>query len=427
MLGRSAAKTKGRSATLPIGATFEAAKMLEPNDAIAEYLKRLRPRAPESEVVGLTAVSGRILARDVVSAGDYPACARSTMDGFAIRAEGPRVRRIAGESRAGSLPACAISPADAMRVSARAVLPNGADTVVPIEDVEERGGEIVLRSAAHEGEFVTGRGADMRSGEVVLKAGRRAGGPELGVLAALGAVDIPVYRKPRVAIASTGDELVDPSERPAAGQERDSNRYAVAATLAALGCRPIHLPHAVDSPTSLRSTIRAALARADAVVVIGGTSVGDRDLTPEVIDGIGRPGVIVHGLRVKPGKPTVLAAIGDKPVIGLPGNPASALMIAEAVVAPIFRRLTGATQSAVSSYEAVAAADFVGGDGWTWYVPAALEETERGLTATPLSLRSSHASLLARAHGYAILTDRESRIAAGRHLRIRPFAAGREM
>jgi molybdopterin biosynthesis enzyme len=148
-------------------------------------------------------------------------------------------------------------------------------------------------------------------------------------------------------------------------------------------------------------------------------------LTPDAIEALGEPGVIVHGLRVKPGKPTVLAAIGRQPVIGLPGNPASSLMILEAIVAPVFVALTGAVPRIPMHYDAVAAVDFKGRAGWTWYVPAALErDPVRGLIARPLELRSSHTSLLARAHGYVVLGEMNSRIAAGERIAVHPFSSG---
>src|SRR5579884_3075221 len=150
------------------------------------------------------------------------------------------------------------------------------------------------------GENYTPRGADMQPGEVALRAGRRIGGPELAVLATTGHVEVPVFTRPTVAIASTGDELIDPAGKPGVGQVRDSNRFAIAGALTALGCRPLQLPRAYDSAESLEATLREGLARADAVVLTGGSSVGERDLTPDAIDALGKPGVIVHGLRVKP-------------------------------------------------------------------------------------------------------------------------------
>jgi molybdenum cofactor synthesis domain-containing protein len=235
---------------------------------------------------------------------------------------------------------------------------------------------------------------------------------------------VPVFRRPRVAIISTGDELVDPSATPATGQVRDSNRWALAGSLAALGCEPLQQPAAGDTPEELTAALRAALDAADAVVLTGGSSVGVRDLTPRVIDALGSPGVIVHGLRVKPGKPTVFAMLEGKPVIGLPGNPASSLMILEAIVAPIFSRLAGETFGPQASVAAVAGEAFSARPGWTWYVPADLRRDGGRVVAVPLPLRSAHTSLLARAHGYVIVGPERGSIPAGEPVTVHRFTGG---
>ena len=186
----------------------------------------------------------------------------------------------------------------------------------------------------------------MAPGDLVLRAGRRIGAAELSVLATLGVTAVEVYLRPAVAIVSTGDELVDATRAPATGQVRDSNRWAIAGGLAALGCQVVHLPRAVDEVAAIRAGIAEGLRVADAVVLTGGSSVGARDHVPAAIDGLGAPGVVVHGLRVKPGKPTVLAAVGARPVIGLPGNPTSALTILDAIASDVFRALTGEARPA---------------------------------------------------------------------------------
>jgi molybdenum cofactor synthesis domain-containing protein len=413
------------SAALLPGATFQTELLLAPEQALLVYLSRVTFERPGIETVSLEEAFGRVLAIDAVADDAYPSHSRSTMDGFAVVASSGATQRIVGEIRMGHVPPRAIGPGEALRIPTGGALPDGADAVVPIEDVSFAGDALEIVDAVVPGDNVTPRGADMQPGEVALRAGRRLGSPELGVLATIGQVEVPVFRRPVVAIASTGDELVDPWGKPAIGQVRDSNRYGIAGALTALGCEPLHLPRALDTRESLDATLLEGLEHADAVVLTGGSSVGERDLTPDAIDGLGEPGVIVHGLRVKPGKPTVLAAIGAKPVIGLPGNPASSLMILEAIVSPVFVGLTGATPRLPLCYEAKAAVDFKGREGWTWYVPAALErDSAHGLVATPLPLRSSHTSLLARAHGYVVLGESGARIAAGERVLVHPFSSG---
>jgi putative molybdopterin biosynthesis protein len=260
----------------------------------------------------------------------------------------------------------------------------------------------------------------MRAGEQVLEAGRRIGGAELGVLATLGITAVPVYRRPTIAVISSGDELVDPTAAPTPAQVRDSNRWAIAGTLHALGTSVRHLPSVPDNAQRLEALLREAVALADAVILTGGSSVGERDLTPRIIERLGRPGVIVHGLRVKPGKPTVLASIDGKPVIGLPGNPTSALMILEAVAAPIVCELAGSKHRPLTG-EARLARDYRKKPGWTWFVPVRVEEGTGDAIAYPLEMRSSMVSLLARASGFITLDETVETLSSGHAVRVTRF------
>jgi molybdopterin molybdotransferase len=414
------------------GETFDVERLYDPGEAIAEYFAAVAIPVPETETVGLDAAAGRILARDAVADALYPADPRSTMDGFAIVASDgtAALRRIAGEIRMGAAPPGPLRRGEAMQIPTGGVVPDGADAVAPVEDVDEItvAGEAGVSIALHEpvvaGENITPAGSDMQPGDVVLRAGRRIGGPELAVLATLGIVAVPVRRRPRVAIISTGDELVDAAQRPGRGQVRDSNRWAIAGALTALGCLPVQRPLVGDTVEALEAALREALAAADAVVLTGGSSVGVRDLTPRVIDSLGSPGVVVHGLRVKPGKPTVLAAVGSKPIVGLPGNPASSLMILEAVAAPIFAALAGETSIPAAEQTAIADEPFTAAPGWTWYVPAELRRDDGVLYAAPLPQRSAHTSLLARAQGYVVVGPERARIEAGEPVIVRRFVGG---
>ncbi len=376
----------------------------------------------------LAAALGRVLAGDAVADAAYPADHRSTMDGFAVRsADGTAPRRIVGTVRMGAAPPAPLAPGEAMRIPTGGVLPAGADAVVPVEDADlsESSGQagagetMIPHEAPRAGEYFTPRGEDMAPGDLVLPAGRRIGAGELSVLATLGQAEVEVYLRPRVAVVSTGDELVDAGLRPGTGQVRDSNRWAVAGGLIGLGCEVVHLERARDEVAEIAARIAAGLEVADAVVLTGGSSVGARDHVPAAIDGLGAPGVVVHGLRVKPGKPTVLAAIGAKPVIGLPGNPTSALTILDAIASDVIRALTGAREARRASVATVAAEPFPGRAGWTWYVPAVLGPGG----ARPLALRSSHTSLLARADGYVVVGPERPRIEAGEPVALIRYGA----
>jgi molybdopterin molybdotransferase len=347
------------------------------------------------------------------------------MDGYALAsADGPGPRRIVGEILMGAAPPRPLGPGEAQRVPTGGALPDGADAVVPQEDTTIAGETVTPNEPVAAGDFVTARADDIACGEGVFTSGRRIGGPELGVLATLGYAEVDVFRRPRVGIVSTGDELVDPAVVPGVGQIRDSNRYAIAGALRAFGAEPVHLPRAVDTPQALRDVLRAGLDVCDAIVTTGGSSVGARDLVPGVVGEFGAPGAIVHGIRVKPGKPTLLAAVGGKPVIGLPGNPTSSLMILEAVVRPIVAALTGERAPGPATIDAVATATFAGRVGWTWFVPARLVTRAGVLYAEPLAMRSARTSLLARASGYVAVGEDPASFAAGAAVRVVRFSCG---
>jgi molybdenum cofactor synthesis domain-containing protein len=387
------------------------------------YFERFIPPPPRREEVALDDALGRILAAPAHAAQAIPAHARSAMDGFAVAsAAGAAPRRIVGEILMGQAPPRAIGPGETLRIPTGGVLPEGADAVVPLEDVEEADGTIRLREAPPALDCVTEAGSDAAAGELLLAAGRRIGAPEAGLLATLGLSAVSVYLRPRFAILSTGDELVAPEQTPAIGQIRDSNRFAIAASLRAMGALAFHLPHVADRAGELHAALVAALAAYDGVFLTGGTSAGERDLVPRIVAELGPPGVLAHGLRVKPGKPTMLAAAGGKPVIGLPGNPAAALLALEAVVRPIVAALLGASEDGPATLAATAAAPFVGRAGWTHFIPATVRRSGGQLAAEPLRIRSALSTLLARSSGYVVVGPNIARIEAGSPVTVVAYA-----
>lgn len=405
---------------------FQVDALLAPEQALTRYFERAQLRAPKTEYVSLDRAFGRILASPIAADAAYPLAARSAMDGFALRsAETPGHFQVSGEISMGREWGRPLPEHAAVRIPTGGVVPAGADTVVPVEDVRATGEGIEVPARIESGDCITPAGSDMRAGELLLQPGRRIGGPELALCATLGVMAVPVFKKPLFAVISSGDELVDPASVPSAAQVRDSNRWGVAATLEALGAGARHAPTAPDEPGRLEALLREALATADGVFLTGGSSVGERDLTPRIIERLGRPGVIVHGLRVKPGKPTVLASIDGKPVIGLPGNPASALMILEAVAQPVVRALCGGGGH-TATVQARLAQAYRKRPGWTWFVPVRLEHTAAGALAHPLEMRSSSVSLMARASGFLQLDEQIEALPAGTQVEMRRFAAGGE-
>jgi molybdopterin molybdotransferase len=343
------------------------------------------------------------------------------MDGFAVAAaRAPGTFSVAGEIAMGHPWLLKLQPGEAVRIPTGGVVPEGADAVVPIEDATLTGKLLTIDGALEPGENVNPAAGDMRAGTPVLEPGTRIGGPHLGVLATVGITAVAVYPRPRIAVISSGDELVPAAMKPAAGQVRDSNRYAIAGALQMMGAQPFHGATVSDVPGALERALRRALSEADGAIVTGGSSVGEKDRTPAAVNALGEPGVIVHGLRVKPGKPTVLAAIGNKPVIGLPGNPTSALVILEAVIAPIIASLAGAP-IVPATVEAQLSTAVRTRTGWTWYVPVRLETANGVTVAAPLPLHSSMVSLTARADGYVTIPDEVETLDKGSRVIVHRF------
>jgi molybdopterin molybdotransferase len=388
------------------------------------FLARAPIAGPQTERVALEDALGRVLAEPIVADDDYPSTRRSTMDGFALRAQAtPGRLELIDDVRMGSAPQRSLAGGDASRIPTGGVLPEGADAVVPIEDAHVDGNAVIVETAVETGANVADRGADMRRGEMVLAPHRRIRPSEIGVLATLGVTSVAVYRRPVVAVFSSGDEIVDPNRTPEVGQIRDSNRYAVAASLRAMGALPRHYPTLPDEASAFESALSAAIRACDAVVVTGGSSVGERDRLPAAVARVAKPGIVVHGLRVKPGKPTLFGADAGKPILGLPGNPTSALLMLEAVAAPIFAALTGAPVFVATSQARLVAPARSRRD-WTWYVPVALQNDGGVSLAQPLPLRSFSVSLTARADGYIIMDERDEEWPADALVTVHRFLGG---
>lgn len=384
------------------------------------YFATVRIAEPKCERVAIAEVFGRVLAQSVIATHAYPDAPRSSMDGFAVRADStPGSFRIVGEIEIGAASRRAIGGSETMRIPTGGIVPEGADAVVPVEAVHLAAQSIRVDGAVPAGDCIVASGADMERGEAVLETGRRVGAPELAVLAALGIVDVPVYRRPEIAVISCGDELIEASRLPQTGQVRDSNPYAIAGSLLALGARPKHYAIVRDREEALEAALASALDECDAVVTSGGSSVGERDFLRRAVDALGSPGTVVHGLRIRPGRPALLGAAGAKPIVGLPGNPASALFVLEAVAAPIVAALTGSPPR-VEEVEVRLGSPLHGRTDWTWFVPVALRDG----VAHPLPMHSFATSLAARASGYVRLGGDRIDYAAGERVRMRRFLSG---
>jgi len=314
--------------------------MVEVSDAIQTILSHAAPLG--TETVELTRGRGRYLAEDIVADADLPGLPRSSVDGYAIIAADPASRlRVVEEVTAGRLAQAQVTPGSAVRIMTGGTLPQGADAVAMVEDVEEEDGHALLQRRPRPGENVHPPGLDLRQGQPVLARGTRVGPAEIGLLATVGRAGVPVFRKPRVAVLATGDELVDPHESPPPGSVRDSNRYALMTAAEEAGADIAWQAHARDDEAELERAMRAGLEAGDVLLTSGGVSMGTRDLIKPLLE---QMATIRFGrVSFKPGKPLTFATTTDgKLAFGLPGFPVSSLVTFEVFVRPALLKLAGA-------------------------------------------------------------------------------------
>jgi len=352
-----------------------------------------------TEQVALGECAGRVLARDLVASAPLPAFPSSAVDGFAIHAaDGGRSLRVVGESAAGRPFEGSLEPGTAARILTGGVVPDGADCVVMVEDVTLAGELVTVPAGLRAGANFHAVGADVRAGEKLLSAGTQLGAAELGLAAAVGRARLDVHRRPRVALMSTGDELVEVGQTPGPGQIQDSNRWALAAALREAGAEVRLLGIAPDQAGPLRELVAGALEEADALVTSGGVSVGTHDLVKPLLESLGE--VHIGRVKLRPGKPFTFATLArGRLAFGLPGFPVSSLVTFEVFVRPALRKMQGfahlqrPTLPVRLAYDARATADR------TEYQRVTLHREGRELVAqTTGSQSSSRLMSLAGAH-----------------------------
>ena len=405
---------------------FQVATIAQAGARLAEHVAPLG----RAERVALLDALDRVTAEDLRSPVDLPAFARSTMDGFAVRAadtygasEGlPAYLALCGEVPMGRPAALEVRLGEAARVHTGGMLPPGADAVVMVEhtqQLDERTIEVVRPVAA--GENVIPVGEDVRAGDALFPRGHRLRPQDLGGLSGVGIASVEVAARPRVAILASGDEVVPPERPVAPGQIRDINSYTIASQARRAGAEPILCGIAPDNAARLRAMANAALDRADALIISAGSSVSTRDMTAQVIGELGAPGVLVHGVAIHPGKPTILALVGAKPVFGLPGNPVSTMIAFDLFVAPALRRLLGCGAAAGGSVEARLARNVASRPGREDFVPVRLEDRAGALWAEPVFGKSNLIYTMAHADGLLHVPLDRSGLYAGDMVTVRLF------
>lgn len=378
-----------------------------PPDAWKLLLQHFTPGIRTEQIPTVDALD-RVLAAPQVSPQDLPEFPRSTVDGYAVNAADtygassslPAFLTVIGEVAMGTLSQLQLGVGEAVLVHTGGMVPAGANGVVMVENTQtvDAASIEVLRPVA-EGENVIQIGEDIRTGDPILAAGHSLRPQDIGGLLALGITTVTVAVPPKVAIISSGDEVVAPDQPVAPGQVRDINSYTLAGLTRRAGGQPLLYGIVPDQREALEAAAARAHAEADIVVLSAGSSVSYRDLSVEVIAGLGAPGVLAHGLSVRPGKPTIVAVAEGKPIFGLPGNPVSAMVIFDLIVTPTIRALLGATEQPKQQVQAKLARNIASTAGREDYVQVRVEERDGELWAVPVFGKSNLIYTLVHADG----------------------------
>lgn len=397
-------------------------ELLPPDAALAKFLDHLPPGLLGAETVPIERACGRTLAQDVIAPEPLPPFPRSTVDGFAVRAADtfgasdslPAYLTVVGEVPMGRAAGLSLESGQTALIHTGGMLPAGADAVVMLEYTQSvRPGEVEVLRPAGVGENVLLTGEDVQSGDVVIPAGRILRPAEIGGLAGLGILQVPVARRPKIGILSSGDEVVPPAKPIQPGQVRDVNSYSLGALIERHGGQVERLGIVPDRPEVLEAAAREALEDLDGLVITAGSSASSRDLTAAVIDRLGEPGVLVHGVNVRPGKPTILGVCGEKPVVGLPGNPVSALVIAALFVLPAVRRLLGGTGHLWPVVVGQMSVNLPSQAGRVDYLPARVHSVNGGFQIEPIFFKSNLIFSLAAADGLLYIPADATGLSAG--------------
>lgn len=406
--------------------------VLPPDEARELLFQHLAWRTP-AETIDTQEATGRITAAAVYAPHPLPDFRRSTMDGYAVRAADtygasetlPAFLRVVGEVPMGAPAGIELAPGEAAIVHTGGMIPDSADAVVQVEHtqpVAAGGAEIEVLKAVAAGQNVLQVGEDVQKGAQILPAGHRLRPQDIGGLLALGLTEVQVAQRPRVAILATGDELRPPAHTPGPGEIRDINSYTIAAQTASADGVPVLHGIIPDNLQVLQAAAAAALAKSDMLVMSAGSSVSVRDVTVQVISNLGRPGVLLHGVATRPGKPTILGVVEGKPILGLPGNPVSAMIQFDMFGVPAIYRLQDATQPPQRSVVwARLLQNLASESGREDYVPAQLEQTVEGWAARPVFGKSNLIYTLVHADGLIKVPLNRGGIPAGELVEVRLF------
>jgi molybdopterin molybdotransferase len=394
--------------------------VLSVEEARAHILSTVDVLGPE--VVAILKAADRVLAESVAAGRNIPPVTNAAMDGYAVRGEdmtGDTVRlQVIGEMAAGHEADVSVGPGEAVRIMTGAPMPEGADTVVRFERAQIEDDCVVILEPPSPGHNVRQAGEDVHEGQVVLRQGKVVRPQEIGMLAALGHLEVAVFRRPRVGILGTGDEVVPPDQTPGPSQIRDANSYTVAAQVEQYGGIPLVLGVAHDEEELVRQGIRQALEReADFIITSGGVSVGDFDLVKQVMDAEGE--MHFWSLNMKPGRPMAFGVIGGVPLLGLPGNPVAAMISTRLFARPALRKMQGFTEWEEPAVRARLTQPIGRKDGRRHYLRVTLHEGEEGYEATLTGDQGSGIlNSLVEADGLAVIPEDARHLPAGSEVKV---------
>lgn len=404
--------------------------VVPPSEALAALLDQLDVSV-QAETAPASQTLGRITAREIVATEDLPSYPRSAMDGYSVRSRDtfgaseslPAYCRVVGEAPMGAQPTVFLAAGQAAAAYTGGMLAEGADAVVMVENTQRIGEDSieVMRPVAP-GENVIQVGEDVRAGEVIAPKGRLIRAQDVGFFFGLGITEVDVARQPKVAIVSTGDELVSPERKPRTGQVRDINSYTISSLVRDAGGVPVHIGLAPDDYEAQIRAGKEGMERADILVFSAGSSVSSRDMTAAVFGKLGCPGVLAHGIAHKPGKPTIVALLNGTPAFGLPGNPVSAMIVFGILVRPTIHALMGYSEnSAARGLRADLAQNIRSAPGREDHVPVKLIELGGRTVAEPSFGKSNLISTLVNADGVVVVPLDRGGLYAGEEVFVRLY------
>ncbi|MEJ2698005.1 MAG: molybdopterin-binding protein [Candidatus Sulfobium sp.] len=408
--------------------------LIPAGEALNLIIRNLPPKVRREVFLPIEDAVGMVSSRDIVSPEDLPAFARSTVDGYAVRAEdtfgasetAPSYVTLSGEIFMGEKAGIVLSRGSACKIPTGGMLPEGADAVVMFEHVQAVDENMIeiLRPAAP-GENVIQAGEDVKRGATVISEGHRMRPQDAGACAGIGITGLYVYEKPTVAVISTGDEIMPAGSSLHPGQVRDINSYVLSGMVSEAGCLPRKKGIFKDEYEFIRGVVEDSMNDSDAILLTGGTSVGVKDIIARVIDDIGNPGVLFHGVSLKPGKPMIGGIIGGIPVFGLPGHPAAVGVCFDVFVVPVLNILTGCREQSVihraRTVKARLSKNVASAQGREEHVRVSLVEREDGLWAIPVLGKSGLITTLIKADGTFVIPTNKSGIEMGEAVDVRLF------